>query len=204
MTRAAATRSSPISRPSCRAEWEAFLADAALAGRIVYQVKQLWESLSGQVDIEHLSENSFGSLVPMRGYFYLKSVIDFICALAVLPIALPVMLIIAAAVRLDSAGPVFFRQKRVGHAGKPITVFKFRTMDTVDVERRSDDAHDHDDDGRITEGRPGAAQSPARRAASDPQHPGLADELDRSAARSGAPFRPGTRRKFRSTATATS
>ena len=58
-------------------EWEAFLADAALAGRVVYQVKQLWESLSGQVDIEHLSENSFGSLVPMRGYFYLKSVIDF-------------------------------------------------------------------------------------------------------------------------------
>src|SRR5438445_6151957 len=54
-------------------EWESFLADAALDGRIVYQVKQLWESLSGMVDIEHLSENSFGSLVPARGYFYLKA-----------------------------------------------------------------------------------------------------------------------------------
>ena len=53
-------------------EWEAFLADAALDGRIVYQVKQLAESLTGRVELEHLSENSFGSLLPARGYFYLK------------------------------------------------------------------------------------------------------------------------------------
>jgi lipopolysaccharide/colanic/teichoic acid biosynthesis glycosyltransferase len=112
-------------------EWEAFLADAALAGRVVYQVKQLWESLSGQVDIEHLSENSFGSLVPIRGYFYLKGLIDFVCAVAVLPIVLPVMAIIAVAIRLDSSGPILFRQKRVGHAGRPITLFKFRTMSDV-------------------------------------------------------------------------
>ena len=62
-------------------EWEAFLADAALAGRIVYQVKQLSESLTGRVELEHLSENSFGSLVPAIGYFYLKGLIDFVFAL---------------------------------------------------------------------------------------------------------------------------
>ena len=61
-------------------EWEAFLADAALAGRIVYQVKQLSESLTGRVEIEHLSENSFGSLVPARGYFDLKALVDFLFA----------------------------------------------------------------------------------------------------------------------------
>ena len=38
--------------------------DAALQGRMVYQVKQLNESLTGRVAIDHLSENSFGSLVP--------------------------------------------------------------------------------------------------------------------------------------------
>jgi len=53
-------------------EWEAFLADAALAGRIVYQVKQLSESLTGRVELDHLSENSFGSLLPARGYFHLR------------------------------------------------------------------------------------------------------------------------------------
>ncbi len=39
-------------------EWEAFLADAALDSRIVYQVKQLSESLSGRVELEHLSETA--------------------------------------------------------------------------------------------------------------------------------------------------
>src|SRR5207302_8902266 len=115
-------------------EWESFLADAALDGRIVYQVKQLWESLSGMVDIEHLSENSFGSLVPARGYFYLKGLIDFAFAILLLPAALPVMAVTALAIRFDSKGPALFRQKRVGYAGKPIIVYKFRTMHVVDVE----------------------------------------------------------------------
>ncbi len=127
-------------------EWEAFLADAALAGRIVYQVKQLSESLTGRVELEHLSENSFGSLLPARGYFHLKAVADFAFALLLLPLLVPVMTAIAIAIRLDSRGPVLFRQKRVGHAGKPITVYKFRTMragETAD-ERSSAMTKSHD------------------------------------------------------------
>ena len=117
-------------------EWEAFLADAALGGRIVYQVKQLSESLTGRVELEQLSENSFGSLLPARGYFYLKSLADFVIALLLLPLALPVMALLAIAIRLESKGPVLFRQKRIGHAGKRITVYKFRTMFDA---RESDD-----------------------------------------------------------------
>jgi lipopolysaccharide/colanic/teichoic acid biosynthesis glycosyltransferase len=117
-------------------EWEAFLADAALAGRIVYQVKQLAESLTGRVELEHLSENSFGSLLPARGYFHLKAVVDFIGALALLPLLLPFMAMVAAAIRFDSKGPALFRQRRVGHAGKLITVYKFRTMRPIE---RADD-----------------------------------------------------------------
>jgi lipopolysaccharide/colanic/teichoic acid biosynthesis glycosyltransferase len=131
-------------------EWEGFLADAAVEGRIVYQVKQLWESLTGKVEIERLSENSFGSLVPARGYFYLKSLIDFVFALLLLPLALPVMAVVAVAIRLDSKGPALFRQKRVGHAGKPIIVYKFRTMRSVDVENERRALMTSDDDDRIT------------------------------------------------------
>ena len=40
----------------------------------------------------------------------------------------PVFLCVAAAVKLTSTGPVFFRQQRVGEAGRPFTMFKFRTM----------------------------------------------------------------------------
>jgi len=110
------------------ADWEAFLADAALAGRMVYQVKQLSESLTGRVEVAHLSENSFGSLLPARGYFHLKSVVDFVAALVLLPLLIGPMLFVALLIRLDSKGPALFRQKRLGLAGKPITVFKFRTM----------------------------------------------------------------------------
>lgn len=131
-------------------EWEAFLADAALAGRIVYQVKQLSESLTGLVELEHLSENSFGSLVPARGYFYLKGLVDFAFALLLLPVALPLMAIVAIAIRLDSEGPVLFRQKRVGHAGKPITVYKFRTMHCVEGGEERSAAMTKDGDDRIT------------------------------------------------------
>jgi hypothetical protein len=45
-------------------EWERFLADRALAGTLVMHVKQMEESLTGRVAIEHLSENTLGSLIP--------------------------------------------------------------------------------------------------------------------------------------------
>ena len=109
-------------------EWESFLADAALAGIIVYQVKNLAESLTGRVEIDHLSENAFGSLVPARGYFHLKELLDLGFALLMLPLVLPVLAAAAIAIRFDSMGPVFFRQARIGHAGQSFTVIKFRTM----------------------------------------------------------------------------
>ena len=135
------------------AEWESFLADAALDGRIVYQVKQLHESLTGRVELEHISENSFGSLVPARGYFHLKGLMDLLFALAVLPFYLVVALFVAVAIRIEGPGGVFFRQQRIGHAGKPIEVLKFRTMKllpvhVVDTERHS--AITAVDDDRIT------------------------------------------------------
>jgi lipopolysaccharide/colanic/teichoic acid biosynthesis glycosyltransferase len=131
-------------------EWEAFLADAALAGKIVYQVKQLAESLTGRVELEHLSENSFGSLLPARGYFYLKSLGDFLLAVLMLPIVIPLMGAIALAIKLDSKGTVLFRQKRVGHAGKRITIYKFRTMHPVAIEDERRAAITNDDDDRVT------------------------------------------------------
>ena len=109
-------------------KWEAFLADAALAGLIVYQVKPLAESLTGRVEIDHLSENSFGSLVPARGYFHLKTLIDFVAVLLMLPLLLPVMVVAAVAILLDDGGPIFFKQRRIGHRGEPFHVCKFRTM----------------------------------------------------------------------------
>ena len=131
-------------------EWEAFLADATLAGRVVYQVKQLSESLTGRVELTHLSENSFGSLVPVRGYFHLKSVLDFLAAVVVLPLALPVMALAAIAIQADSGGPVLFRQMRIGHSGRRIRIYKFRTMRPVKVDDELRAAMTDHNDNRVT------------------------------------------------------
>ncbi|MEP7316869.1 MAG: sugar transferase [Sphingomicrobium sp.] len=131
--------------------WEAFLADAALNGRIVYQVNQLFESLTGRVQIAHLSENSFGSLVPMRAYSAIKHAGDFAFAILVLPIVLPVMALVAIAILLLEGRPVFYRQMRVGASGKLFRVFKFRTMRAGAGEPSSlDGAMTKDGDARIT------------------------------------------------------
>ncbi|HEX6217864.1 MAG TPA: sugar transferase [Sphingomicrobium sp.] len=133
-------------------EWEAFLADAAVEGRVVYQVQQLNESLTGRVQIQHLSENSFGSLAPARAYMAIKHLGDFLFAILLLPLALPVMAVCAIAIRIADGSPVLFRQKRVGRGGREFTVAKFRTMQPVG-ELDPDDraaAMTGEDDVRIT------------------------------------------------------
>ncbi|KAF1054823.1 MAG: UDP-glucose:undecaprenyl-phosphate glucose-1-phosphate transferase [Stenotrophomonas maltophilia] len=71
------------------------------------------------------------SLVPLRGWSPLfKRIEDIILSsLAILALS-PVMLIVAIAIKLDSAGPVLFRQKRYGYNNRLIEVFKFRSMYT--------------------------------------------------------------------------
>jgi putative colanic acid biosysnthesis UDP-glucose lipid carrier transferase len=70
---------------------------------------------------------------PFRGLGgAIKRAIDVLVTLAALPVALPLMLAIAAAIRLTSAGPVIFKQRRYGLDGREILVCKFRTMHTVE------------------------------------------------------------------------
>ncbi len=58
----------------------------------------------------------------------LKRILDLVLALPMLLLFLPFFLIVAAAIRLDSPGPVFFKQKRIGRNGVPFTFYKFRSM----------------------------------------------------------------------------
>lgn len=66
---------------------------------------------------------------PLDGWSPLiKRLEDLVLASLALVLALPVMLLVALAIRLDSPGPVLFRQKRYGYNNKLIEVFKFRSM----------------------------------------------------------------------------
>ncbi|MES3022060.1 MAG: sugar transferase [Pseudomonadota bacterium] len=57
-----------------------------------------------------------------------KRAFDIACALAGLLLLAPLLLVAALAIRLDSRGPVMFRQQRVGRGGALFCIFKFRTM----------------------------------------------------------------------------
>lgn len=109
-------------------EWERYIADRALSGTPVYDAKQVFESLSGRVQVEHLSENTFAALSPNSIYDSGKRHIDFMVAVVAAVIAAPVLLLVALAIRLESAGPALFRQERVGFRGRTFTVYKLRTM----------------------------------------------------------------------------
>ncbi|MCZ2147205.1 MAG: sugar transferase [Bryobacterales bacterium] len=65
-----------------------------------------------------------------RGSHVLKRALDITGSLCALTIGSPVFLLIAAAVKLTSKGPVFYRQERVGQYGKTFTFLKFRSMKT--------------------------------------------------------------------------
>ncbi|MDH3581644.1 MAG: undecaprenyl-phosphate glucose phosphotransferase [Hyphomicrobiales bacterium] len=60
--------------------------------------------------------------------YVLKWIFDKVVATLILIAALPVMILVALAIKLDSAGPVFFKQKRYGFNNELIEVFKFRSM----------------------------------------------------------------------------
>lgn len=57
-----------------------------------------------------------------------KRAVDMLVSLAVMPVLLPLGLIVGLALRLDSPGPILFRQTRIGKNGKPFTMYKFRSM----------------------------------------------------------------------------
>jgi hypothetical protein len=77
--------------------------------------------------VEHLGLEVTHQLINPAQQF-IKRLIDITLILVSLPILLPLVALIAIAIKLDSPGPVFYTQKRVGHNGKEIRIWKFRSM----------------------------------------------------------------------------
>src|SRR3954466_9285075 len=57
-----------------------------------------------------------------------KRTVDITVSAALLLLALPIILIVALAIKLDSRGPVFYAARRIGHRGRPLRMYKFRKM----------------------------------------------------------------------------
>lgn len=110
--------------------WQYFLAQSTLSGMPVYHIRQVEEFLTGRVKIQHLYENDLGSLLPSTTYGLIKRILDIVLITLSAPLTIPIMLITALAIHLESKGPVLFIQNRVGQGGREFRIYKFRSMCT--------------------------------------------------------------------------
>jgi sugar transferase (PEP-CTERM system associated) len=123
-----------------------------LQGIQVTDYLSFWEREAGQIDIDHVGA---GWLAFAEGFRLnlarraVKRVVDVLVSSLFLVISSPLMLIVAALIKLESRGPVFFTQDRVGLDGKIFKVFKLRSM-RVDAEHDGVPRWATQDDDRTT------------------------------------------------------
>lgn len=82
-------------------------------------------------------------------YLTIKRIIDTLIALCVLLVLSPFLIITAIAIKLDSPGPVIFKQERLGRWGKPFWIYKFRSM-CQGAEKTGTGVYSYKGDARIT------------------------------------------------------
>ena len=104
------------------------LAQFKLSHVRIYSVERVGEMLTGRVGLAHIDENFLDDYAAHYFYGFLKRLIDIGVVLCLAPVALPLGLVVAAAIRLESPGSAVFRQVRTGLLGKPFTMYKFRSM----------------------------------------------------------------------------
>ena len=93
-----------------------------------------WEKLPEQFQIEEIKEY-YELLRKKRFSLFCKRAFDIVVSFILLSILLPVFIILAIAIKIDSRGPVFFRQTRITQYGEKFRIFKFRTM-VQDAEKK--------------------------------------------------------------------
>lgn len=128
------------------------LLDCKLRGIVVEEGETFKERLTGQIPLDHLKpswmvfSDGFKSL---RSRKIIKRTFDVALASFIFIFALPVMLIAALVIKLESRGPVIFKQVRVGENGRDFNIYKFRSM-RQDAEAKSGPVWAGAEDNRVT------------------------------------------------------
>jgi exopolysaccharide biosynthesis polyprenyl glycosylphosphotransferase len=111
-------------------EMARFVSSTNLAGYPMRSLVAAYEEHTGRLAIVHLHEG-WELTVPLEDrspYVKTKRFLDTLAVVIAAPLALLLGVIIALAIRVDSHGPIIFKQRRVGLEGRPFTLYKFRTM----------------------------------------------------------------------------
>jgi len=100
-------------------------------GLNVWIVPGLYEVMMGKVKISHLGDIPLIRLESepfTRKDMAMKRGIDLVFSILILLLSAPVMLLISISIKIDSKGPILYKQKRVGYKGRVYDVYKFRSM----------------------------------------------------------------------------
>ncbi len=124
---------------------------ALLAGVDIMDLASLYELVFKKVPLAELEEVWFLENITKkhRIYEYVTGPMEYILALIMLIVLLPLLLIITLAVKLTSEGAAIFKQKRVGKNGSKFTIYKFRTM-KIDAEKNGPQWANYFKDDRAT------------------------------------------------------
>ena len=118
----------------------------------VWMVPGLYEVVMGKQEIHHLGDVP---LIKIANESFkgrdktIKMAEDFFFSLLILLLCAPLMLLISLAIRLESTGPVLYRQKRVSRKGRIYEVYKFRSM-VENAEAETGPVLANEDDERVT------------------------------------------------------
>lgn len=107
------------------------IVECKLRGIEVDDWPSFYEKVTGKIPLSNLRPSWLvfaDGFRPARLTRIVKRVIDLSVSATVCLVSLPVMLVVAVMIRLDSPGPVFFRQERLGQFGRVFSIFKFRSM----------------------------------------------------------------------------
>lgn len=109
-------------------QWSTFIAGSVLKGVPIYDRAEVIESFGGYVPADTLTQVAAAWSGSVEVYAVMKRLADLALCILLLPAIAVILLLSAIAIRLDSPGPIVFRQARVGYKGRQFTILKLRTM----------------------------------------------------------------------------
>lgn len=130
----------------------ASLLDLRVRGCTVVEWPSFFEKISGRIAIDNLSPSYFifqEGFGKSRLLLFSRRVVSLFASIVLLFLLSPILLVAALLIKIDSPGPVFYRQERVGKGGKIFRIIKFRSM-RQDAEGEGGPRWATENDPRIT------------------------------------------------------
>lgn len=128
------------------------LLGARVQGIEFIEGNRFYEQISGKVFLEDIKPSGF---IYSRGFKksgfakWSKRMTGIVVSLLIGIVSLPAMILVAILIKLDSPGPIFYRQERVGEEGTPFMLLKFRSM-RIDAEALTGPVWAKEEDPRVT------------------------------------------------------